>query len=206
MTNMEASFRVRLREYIRAQALPPDKLSHQARLYRLTVEIGRGEGCPYDDEVVYAAAWLHDLGVFVGHRPEDLKALAAWDHVAYVVAKAPELLRDMGFPEARIEAVLEVIRTHAPKDTPTSYEGVLLRDADMLEQLGAVGILRTASKVGRDTRFLLFSDALRVLQANWEKLPGLLVLETSKKLAAARVETLRSFLASAEAETGEIPW
>jgi uncharacterized protein len=93
-----------------------------------------------------------------------------------------------------------------PKDRPPSYEGVLLRDADILEQLGVVGILRTVSKVGRDTRFIYFSDALKVLQKNLEHLPGQLALNASRKLAEPRLVVLRQFLASAAAETGDIPW
>jgi uncharacterized protein len=60
--------------YIREQAKPVDKFSHQERLYALTREIGAGQ--TYDDDVVFAAVWMHDLGVFIGHRPEDLAALA----------------------------------------------------------------------------------------------------------------------------------
>jgi len=60
-------------EYIRAQAKPPDKFSHQPRLYQLAKRLA--EGRAFDDDVLYAAAWMHDLGVFIGHRPEDPTAL-----------------------------------------------------------------------------------------------------------------------------------
>ncbi len=200
------TYRLELQNYIRANALPPDKFSHQARLYRLTREIGTAEGKPYDDDVVFAAAWLHDLGVFVGHRPDELEALKKWDHVNYVIGKAPGLLARFGFPPEKVPAVLEAIRCHMPKDTPSSYEGTLLRDADILEQLGVVGVLRTVSKVGRDTRFTLFSDALKVLASNLEKLPGQLSLRASQELAEPRVAILREFLANAAFETGDMPW
>ena len=71
-----AGFRPALVNYIREQAKPVDKLSHQSRLYALTREIGAGH--EYDDDVVFAAVWLHDLGVFVGHRPETPAELARW--------------------------------------------------------------------------------------------------------------------------------
>ena len=199
-------YRVELQKYIRANAQPPDKFSHQARLYELTRIVGQAEGKPYDDDVVFAAAWLHDLGVFAGHRPDELEALKAWDHVKYVIGKAPGLLGQFGFPADKIPGVLEAIRHHMPQDTPTSYEGVLLRDADILEQLGAVGILRTVSKVGRDTRFIYFSDALKVLAGNLEKLPGQLALAASRNLAESRIAMLSQFLASASVETGDIAW
>jgi uncharacterized protein len=203
---MSTDYRTALVEFIRAEARPPDKFSHQARLYQLASMIGRAEGRAFDDDVVFAAAWLHDLGVFIGHRPEDVKTLAAWDHVAYAIAKAPDVLGRLGFPGHKVAAVLEVIRTHLPTAAPSSFEGEILRDADILEQLGAAGLLRVVSKVGRDTRFVTFQDALRILRHNVEQLPGKLRLESARRLAPERVRFLREFLERAAKETGEIPW
>src|SRR5690349_10672113 len=94
-------------EYIRLNARPADKFSHQARLYSLARQVAAT--VTHDDDVLFAAAWLHDLGVFVGHRPEDPSALAAWDWIAYAMEKAPALLAQLGFPNAKIPAVLEAI-------------------------------------------------------------------------------------------------
>jgi uncharacterized protein len=190
--------------YLRVHAQPPHKFSHQARLYELARRLAENQ--PFDDDVVFAAAWLHDLGVFIGHRPEGPSALAAWDCLAYALRETPRLLAEFGFPTRKIPAVLEVIRTHQPTGEPTCFEGVLLRDADILEQLGAVGILRTVSKVGRDTRFVRFSDALRVLRKNLHELPGRLRLASARRLAQSRARVLRSFLAAAETEAGDLEW
>jgi uncharacterized protein len=194
----QPGYREALVDYIRAQARPSDKFSHQVRLYQLAKRLAEGQ--PHDDDVLFAAAWLHDLGVFIGHRPEDPAALAAWDHIAYANREAPGMLRQLGFPAGKIAAVLEVIRTHLPSATPTSFEGALLRDADILEQLGAVAILRTVSKVGRDTRFVRYADAVRVLRRNVEQLPAQLQLASARRLAGPRVDTLKAFLAATEAE------
>jgi len=194
----QPGYRAAITDYIRRQAKPPDKFSHQPRLYQLARQVAGEE--PYDDDVLYAGAWMHDLGVFIGHRPEELAALAAWDHVAYAMREAPSILERLGFPPEKIPAVLEVIRTHLPSGKPTGFEGVLLRDADILEQLGAIGILRTVSKVGRDTRFLGFSEALRYLRRNAEQLPEQLQLASARGLAEPRLQILKAFLAAAEAE------
>jgi uncharacterized protein len=193
-----ADFRSAIEAYIRANAKPVDKFSHQPRLYGLAVECASGQ--PFDDDVVFAGAWMHDLGVFVGHRPEDPEQLARWDHIAYAVRVVPGVLRDCGFPEAKIPAVLEVIKTHMPQHEPACFEAVLVRDADILEQLGSVGILRTVSKIGRDTRFARFEEALRVLRRNLEDLPGRLLLETARRLAQPRITVLRAFLEAAQTE------
>lgn len=193
-----SGFRDALVAYIREQAKPVDKFSHQPRLYALTREVGVGQS--YDDDVVFAAAWLHDLGVFIGHRPEDPAALAKWDCVAYAMKQTPGILKGLNFPAQKIPAVVEAIRTHQPQENPTTIEGIILRDADILEQLGAVTVLRTVCKIGRDTRFHTFPDALRVLRKNVEVLPGQLKLPAARKLAEARLKVLLQFLEAAEAE------
>lgn len=192
------SFRAALVDYIRVQAQPVEKFSHQPRLYALTQEVGSGQN--YDDDVVFAAVWLHDLGVFVGHRPEDPAALAAWDCVAYAMQMAPGVLEKFGFPAEKIPAVVEVIRTHQPHEKPVTMEGVIVRDADILEQLGATGILRTVCKIGRDTRFQIFPDALRLLQKAADTLPQQLSLPTSRALARPRLAALQKFLSAAQDE------
>jgi uncharacterized protein len=143
---------------------------------------------------------MHDLGVFVGHRPRSLAKLLKWDHVACAGNEVPNLLIRFGFPREKIPAVLEAIRTQLPAAKPASFEGLVLRDADILEQLGAIAVLRTVSKVGRDTRFVTFSDALQVLERSANELPGQLRLEPARRLAKPRVKALRDFLRAARSE------
>jgi len=191
-------FRSPLAEYVRSQALPVDKLGHQPRLYALTQLVGCG--MDYDDDVVFAAAWLHDLGVFIGHRPENPKELAGWDNVVYAMKKAPEILLRYGFPTTKVAMVVEAIRFHQPHHQPPSPEGAILRDADILEQLGAIGILRVVAKIGRDTRFPTFTDAVTTLRKNLAELPGMLRIETAKELARPRVAMLEAFLCELDTE------
>jgi len=186
--------------YIRGEALPKDKFGHQPRLYALACRIG--EGMEFDADILFAAAWMHDLGVFLEHRPKDPEELAQWDHVPYTIAKTRDLLKWWGFPSEKLEGVAEAIRTHQAKDTPERIEAILLRDADILEQLGAVGALRALVKVGRDTRYETFSSVLPVLRRAADELPGKLRLEPARKLAVGRVATLRALLAAIEEEAG----
>jgi uncharacterized protein len=195
------SFRELIAEYIEAEAKPREKFGHQPRLYALTREVG--QGFEYDDDVVYAAAWLHDLGVFTGHRPEDLEQLKKWDNTKYAMEQAPALLTRFAFPAGKIDAVVEAIRTHQPAFAPQTMEGKILRDADILEQLGAIGILRTVCKVGRDTRFADFTSAVRSLEKALAELPGKLALDTAKKMAEPRIRLLQDFLAGVKQEAGD---
>jgi uncharacterized protein len=191
-------WRERVIEYIRSEALPVDKFGHMPRLYALAVRLGAG--MEFDDDVVFAAAWMHDLGVFLGHRPSDPAELARWDHVPFTVARSRELLAGWGFPAEKLDAVAEAIRTHQPNDEPDSTEAILLRDADILEQLGAVGALRALVKIGRDTRFPTYTSVLPVLRKAANELPGKLRLKAARELAAPRVEFLQQLIARIEEE------
>ena len=193
-----ANWREELAAYIKTEAKPVEKFGHQPRLYVLTREIGAGQ--QYDDDVVYAAVWLHDLGVFTGHRPEDPVALAAWNNTAYAVDRAPVILGEMGFPAEKVPAVLECIQNHQPSGDPETVESTILRDADILEQLGAVGILRTVCKVGRDTRFQTFTQAVASLQKAHDQLQSQLRLPVAKELGVDRILMLREFLSAVRME------
>jgi uncharacterized protein len=188
-------------EYIRAEARPLDKFGHQPRLYALATQIG--EGMEYDDDILFAAAWMHDLGVFLGHRPQDPEQLSRWDHVPYTIARSRELLTTWGFPLEKLDGVAEAIRHHQAKDEPTTVEGLILRDADILEQLGAIAVLRAAVKVGRDMRYPTFTSMLTVLENSVYHLAGHIRLTATKNLAQPRVEMLRSFLEALKNEAGD---
>ncbi|MGB6686755.1 MAG: HD domain-containing protein [Terracidiphilus sp.] len=196
------SWRESVVSYIRAEAQPVDKYGHMPRLYALAAKVGAG--LEYDDDILFAAAWMHDLGVFLGHRPQTAEDLARWDHVPYTVARARELLPGWGFPAEKLDAVAEVIQTHQPKDDPVRIEAIVLRDADILEQLGAVGLLRAVAKIGRDSRFPTFSSVLLVLRNAAGQLPGKLRLENARKLAGPRIELLQMFVLELEQEAGSL--
>jgi uncharacterized protein len=193
------SYRTYLDLLLRDQARPADKYGHQPRLYALACMVG--QGLSYDEDVIFAAAFLHDLGVFIGHRPEEPELLGNWNHVAYTLQKAPGILRDAGFPFEKVPAVLDAIRNHQPRDSPATQEAVILRDADILEQLGAIGILRAIAKVGRDTRYPTFTPAIAFLERSLDILPAQIRLETTRRLAAPKIELLTAFLAGVRAES-----
>ncbi len=188
--------------YIRAEAQPKDKYGHQPRLYALATTIAKG--MEYDDDVLFAAAWMHDLGVYIGHRPSNQVELERWNHVPYTIARTRELLSACGFPFEKLDGVTEAIRTHQPHDDPATTEAIILRDADILEQLGAIGALRALAKVGRDTRYPTFSSVFPVLRKAAEELPGKIRLPSARILAEPRVEVLKILIAAITSEAGDL--
>jgi uncharacterized protein len=199
---ISGDWRESVQAYIRAEAQPRDKFGHQPRLYALACRLG--QGIEFDDDILFAAAWMHDLGVFLGHRPQDPRELERWNHVTYTIARSRDLLMAWGFPADKLDAVAEAIRTHQPDGAPVRIEAILLHDADILEQLGAIGALRALVKVGRDTRYDTFSSVLPVLRKAVDHLPERLHLIDSLSLAQPRIELLRHFIAALEAEAGDL--
>lgn len=200
-------WRSQLADYIRAEAKPVDKYSHQPRLYGLACQLASHSEFAHiaiDDDILYAACWLHDLGVFIGHRPDDPQALAHWDNLAYVLTKAPGLLRGWGFPEEKIPAVLTSIAEHLPDAKPSSPEAQLLHDADILEQLGAIGLLRAICKIGRDTRYATFADVIPVLERA-SALVENLGSQAARQAAEPRLALLRHFLTAVQSEAEQGP-
>lgn len=194
------SFRTSIEIYIRQNALPADKYSHQPRLYALTLQLAQSADLAYDDDILHAAVWLHDLGVFEGHRPVDPDALSKWDNVAYACEMIPALLTSWRFPAEKIPAVIDAIRQHVANSRPGTPEAILLHDADLLELLGAVGIMRALSKVGRDTRYTTHGSVVKVLESALQLLDQLL-LPAAKLIAEQKVSVLQMFLTALTNET-----
>jgi len=194
------SFRTSIETYIRENALPVDKYSHQPRLYALTLQLAQSADLAYDDDILHAAVWLHDLGVFEGHRPVDPDALSKWDNVAYACEMIPALLTSWRFPAEKIPAVIDAIRQHVANGRPATPEAILLHDADLLELLGAIGIMRALSKVGRDTRYTTHGSVVKVLESALQ-LPDQLLLPAAKLIAEQKVSVLQMFLTALTNET-----
>ena len=99
--------------------------------------------------------------------------------------------------------MVEAIRAlYQPGGAPTTLEGEILRDADILEQLGAIGIMRTVCKVGRDTRFSDFTSAAVALRKALTNLPKEIRLDSARALAQPRIAILETFLSRLDAEAG----
>ena len=103
---------------------------HSFRVYHLTREIGENQS--YDDDVLHAACFLHDIEMGKGHP-------------ASSADKAEAILHETGFEPEKIPLVLDAIVNHMPGGSPVSAEAKLLFDANLLDSIGAVGFARLAA-------------------------------------------------------------
>jgi len=115
---------------------------HTERVYNLAVRIADEESA--DVDVVKAAALLHD----VARALEDEGKID--DHALEGAKKAREVLEAVDFPKERIPAVLHCIEVHRFRNgmAAGSLEAKILRDADRLDILGAIGIARVFTRGG----------------------------------------------------------
>ena len=149
-----------------------------------------GDGRDYDEEVVWLVAHLHDWG---GYQPW---AEPGVDHALRSAEVAEDFLRQRGYPEPRLALVLEAIRTHHAAGPGRCLEAELLSDADALDFLGSIGVLRMFAMSGRDLR-----KAHEKASKRRAELPGLLCLQASRRLAAARLKEMDDVLEAFERDS-----
>lgn len=109
---------------------------HSARDYALAAQLARADGVALDDDVLFAASYLHDIAAFAPY------AKAGEDHSDTAADLVGTILAPTGFPMAKLPAVQAAIRTHMFYRAPQGAEAIYLHDADALDWLGAIGVAR----------------------------------------------------------------
>lgn len=212
ITEAEADYVRQLRELISTEYVPDSPthdLTHLARVASLSEQMCRAERG--NGLVVVAAAWLHDLHRDVGQSsaeffvpPEHLD-----ERVQIYLAKA-------GIPDQIHDQILQAIHytdRFSFSDRPTyttTIEAMILRDADCLDAIGAIGIARAFSFGGahdialwEETSFAgtsLYQQNERptsTIQHFYDKLlrlAGEMETPTGKHLAQRRGEYLETYV------------
>lgn len=119
---------------------PVHGFDHVLRVYRMAERIARAEGG--DVEILRAAALLHDADGSATQGGDEGRV----DHHLASAEFARRVLEEEGWEEARIAAVQHCIRAHRFRDAsepPQTLEARILFDADKLDVLGAIGVVRT---------------------------------------------------------------
>jgi uncharacterized protein len=184
--------------------------AHICRVMGLCERIGRVENA--NIEILLAAAMLHDVVNLPKNHPERLLASQmAADH-------STGLLTDAGFSEPEIKQIAAVIREHSYSlgRPPTSIESAVLQDADKLDAVGAIGVMRAVTcgaKIGSsyydsvdplaesreldDKRYVIDHFFTKLL-----KLPDLMNTRAGRDEAERRVRFVRLFLEQLKTEIG----
>lgn len=165
-------------------------------------------------EIIVAAALLHDIVNLPKNHPnrKEASALSA--------RAAREYLRE-DFSEEERERICSAILEHSfsLRRAPGSIEAAILQDADRLDALGAIGVMRTiATGAKMGSAFYKLEDPFaqsrepeegNVVDHFYIKLLKLgegMNTPTGRRLAHERVEYMRDFLKRLSTEIGLIAW
>jgi len=171
--------------------------SHSVRDYELAKTLAAEDHVALDDDVLFAAAYLHDMAAF-----------APWDREKEGINHADEgarvmdtVLEGSDFPPAKIDAVRNAIRTHMFDRKPAGAEAVYLHDADALDWLGAIGVARVFALVDPNGGDPDGPRAVRLLEKNLARVPDGVVSPAGRKRLPALQRELAEFLEDLRRET-----
>jgi uncharacterized protein len=184
-------------------SLPAGELAHDRhhleRVYRWSLRLSAEGGA--DEDLAGATALVHDLAFVPKDSPD--RALGGERSAALAGA----VLAAAGYAADEVTAIAEAVRTSSWSRglAPTSALGVVLQDADRLDAIGAVGLMRNLacaqfmSKPGRPGRFYHpddpFAESGRALDDRTQALDHchakLLRLAAGMRLPTARAEGAR---------------
>jgi hypothetical protein len=171
--------------------------SHSVRDYELAKTLAADDRATLDDDVLFAAAYLHDVAAFPPWDREK-EGIDHADEGAHVV---DTVLKNTGFPMAKIDAVRDAIRTHMFNRKPTGAEAVYLHDADALDWLGAIGVARVMALVDPNGGDPDGPKAVKMLEQNLARVPDGVVSPAGRKRLPALRRELADFLQDLRRET-----
>jgi uncharacterized protein len=172
--------------------------SHSVRDYALARELAAADHVQLDDDILFAAAYLHDIAAFAPWEKEPL------DHSDVGADVVGTILQDTGFPRSKLEAVRGAIRTHMYYRDPVGPEALYLHDADALDWLGAVGVARIIALVDPNGGTPDGPGAVKMLEENLAKVPERVLSPAGRRRVPERKGELERFLKNLRAETDNL--
>jgi len=171
--------------------------SHSVRDYELAKSLAAEDHVTLDDDVLFAAAYLHDMAAFA---PWD-REKEGIDHSDEGASVVGTVLRGSGFPDGKLSAVRDAIRTHMYYRTPVAAEAVYLHDADALDWLGAIGVAREFGLVDPNGEAPDGPKVVKELEDNLAQVPSRVLSPAGKKRVPALQKELSRFLEDLRRET-----
>ena len=159
-------------------------VAHAKRLLELIKQIG--VDVPYDGHLMELATYMHDWGAFPKYIQKNVEHAIRSRQVVEM-----EILPRLDLTPAQKTILLETIELHDYRDTrpATCNEALLLREADMLEFLGMIGMARDFARGPRD----LQACYRRVLDRRYG-IEGRLTLPRAQEIARVRFERMEQSL------------
>ena len=169
--------------------------SHSERDYRLAKAMAATDKTALDDDVLFAAAYLHDIAAFKPYEKPDL------DHSDVAADIVGSILAPTGFPMEKLLKVQAAIREHMYYRTPTVPESLYLHDADALDWLGAIGAARIMALADPNGGQPDAPAVLPMLKENLRDVPARVLSPAGKALMPAKRDLLAKWLETLSGET-----
>jgi hypothetical protein len=172
--------------------------SHSVRDYTLARELAAADRVTLDDDVLFAAAYLHDMAAFAPWEKESV------DHADEAADIVHTVLNGTNFPMAKIDAVRGAIRTHMYSRDPVGNEALYLHDADALDWLGAIGVARIIALVDPNGGEPDGPAAVKMLEKNLSEVPNRVLSPAGGARVAQRKQELETFLQALRLESRDL--
>lgn len=159
-------------------------IAHAKRLIELVKQIGAD--IPYDSHVMKLAAYMHDWGAFPKYTKKDVEHAIRSRQVVEA-----EILSHLDLIPAQKEILLETIELHDYRDMrPTkSNEALLLREADMLEFLGMIGMAREFARGPKNVE-----TCYKRILSRRNGIQGRFTIPRAQEIACLRLERMETSL------------
>jgi HD superfamily phosphodiesterase len=159
-------------------------VAHAKRLIELGKEIGAD--ISYDHHIFALAAYLHDWGAFSKYAQRNVEHAIRSRQVV-----ESEIIPQLDLTPPQKDALLEAIELHDYRDTRpvTSKEALLLREADMLEFLGMIGMARDFARGPRNVE-----TCYKRILSRRNEIQGRFTLPQAREIANIRLARMETSL------------
>jgi uncharacterized protein len=171
-------------------------VSHYERNFNLATKLAKQEGMAIDSDVLFAASFLHDIGVFEPYVVDGA------EHSKTASDNVEALLSPTGFPMEKIDEVKASIMSHMfYANVGKNYTAQVLHDADTLDFLGSIGAARILSITTRHPWAEDLPSAIATVEKFNQTLPGKLVTDSARRISEVRVKEALAFIESINSES-----
>lgn len=155
-------------------------VAHAKRLIELVKQISID--IPYDAHVMELATYMHDWGAFPKYIQKDVEHAVRSRQVV-----ESDILPRLALTADQKEILLEMIELHDYRDIrPTkSNEALLLREADMLEFLGMMGMARDFARGPKN-----IETCYKRILSRRNDIQGRFTIPRAKEIAKVRLERM----------------
>jgi uncharacterized protein len=178
-----------IKKFVEEESLKPGSkygyepfVYHFVPMVRYAEELAEELGA--DKEIVSISAWLHDIGSVMYGRE---------DHHITGARIAEEKLRELGYPEEKIERVKNCILNHrgSQENNPTTLEEKIISDADALSNFDNIpGIFKAAFVYENLDQKEAGEAVRRKLENKWNQLH----FDNSKRIIRPKYEAMMTIL------------